>query len=73
MCIRDSTEVLGNFKRGETVAIRNATKLEIAAGITNYSSVELAKINGLQSDRIATVLGDHYGDEVIHRNNMVIL
>ena len=65
--------MLGDFKRGETVAIRNTAKLEIAAGITNYSSVELAKINGLKSDRIATVLGDHYGDEVIHRNNMVIL
>ena len=67
------TEVLGNFKRGETVAIRNAAKLEIAAGITNYSSVEPAQINGLKSDQIASVLGDHYGDEVIHRNNMVIL
>jgi len=39
----------------------------------NYASEELAQIRGLRSDKIAGTLGYAYGDEVIHRDNMVLL
>jgi glutamate 5-kinase len=45
----------------------------VAAGTTNYASTELDQIRGLKSDRIAETLGYSYGDEVIHRDNMVLL
>ena len=45
----------------------------IACGITNYSSEEIQRIRGIHSDKIEEVLGHHYGSEVLHRNNMVLL
>jgi len=45
----------------------------IGCGIANYSSSDIATIAGKHSDTIGKLLGYDYGDEVIHRNNMVIL
>jgi len=45
----------------------------IAAGLTNYSSGDLLRIRGAHSRQIEDLLGYHYGDEVIHRNNLVLL
>ena len=45
----------------------------VAAGVTNYASAELRQIRGLRSDRIAETLGYAYGDEVVHRDNLVLL
>jgi glutamate 5-kinase len=66
-------EVEGAFQRGETVAVVDSKGRRIACGITNYSSDEILRIRGLRSDRIEEVLGHHYGSEVLHRNNMVLL
>jgi glutamate 5-kinase len=66
-------EVEGSFQRGETVAIVDQSGMRIACGITNYSSEEILRIRGIRSDRIEEVLGHHYGSEVLHRNNMVLL
>jgi glutamate 5-kinase len=46
---------------------------EIARGITNYDSRALAHIIRRRSDEIGAILGYHYGDEVIHRNDLVLL
>ncbi|HEY5639455.1 MAG TPA: glutamate 5-kinase [Dehalococcoidia bacterium] len=66
-------EVEGVFARGETVAIVDGRGNRIACGITNYSSDEIERIRGIHSDKIEEVLGHHYGSEVLHRNNMVLL
>ena len=66
-------EVLGSFQRGDIVSIFDGDRDQIAAGIANYDSDEMAKIQGKHSDLIADLLGHHYGDEIVHRNNMVIL
>ncbi|MBA4179893.1 MAG: glutamate 5-kinase [Anaerolinea sp.] len=65
--------VHGAFDRGETVEIRDPAGHNVAAGTTNYASDELERIRGLRSDRIAETLGYAYGEEVIHRDNMVLL
>jgi glutamate 5-kinase len=44
----------------------------IGCGITNYSSKELAAIKGARSDKIEELLGYMYGDEVVHRNDLVV-
>ena len=67
------TRVVGTFRRGDIISILDSTRHQITCGITNYSSDELAQIKGLHSDRIPKILGHHYGDEVVHRNNMVVL
>src|SRR5690606_17217888 len=63
----------GEFSRGESVEVRARDGSRVAAGMTNYSSTELRRIKGMRSDRIAETLGYAYGEEVIHRDNLVLL
>ncbi len=65
--------VEGDFERGDAVDIVNAQGERIACGISNYSSKEVAIIKGARSDKILSLLGYGYGDEVVHRNNLVVL
>lgn len=66
-------EVRGSFERGESVPVVGPSGERIAVGVTNYSSAELDRIKGLRSDHIPAVLGYTYGEEVIHRDNLVVL
>ena len=66
-------QIQGYFERGEIVSIVDSRHGRLAAGITNYGSDDLGKIGGAHSRRIEELLGHQYGDEVVHRNNMVIL
>jgi len=63
----------GKFQRGDIVDILDEKGKHIGCGISNYSSSDLAIIGGKHSDKIPSLLGYDYGDEVIHRNNMVIM
>jgi len=65
--------VEGHFERGDIVDVFDGQGRHLACGICNYSSADVAVIKGVHSDRILGLLGHEYGDEVIHRNNMVIL
>ncbi len=65
--------VSGEFSRGESVEVRAPDGTRVAAGVTNYASAELQQIRGLRSDKIAETLGYAYGDEVVHRDNLVML
>ena len=65
--------VRGYFNRHDVVLIVDGEGQRIACGVTNYSSGEVAAIKGLHSDRIEETLGHDYGDEVVHRNNLVVL
>ncbi|MFO7773951.1 MAG: glutamate 5-kinase [Dehalococcoidia bacterium] len=63
----------GEFQRGDIVDILGEQGKPIGYGIVNYSSSDLAVIGGKHSDRITGLLGYDHGDEVIHRNNMVLV
>jgi len=65
--------VEGNFGRGDSVEIYDLRGEQIACGITNYSSQDITAIKGCRSCQISEVLGHEYGDEVVHRNNLVVL
>ncbi len=67
------TSVTGSFARGDTIEVRDPAGSLTAAGTANYDSAALAQIRGLRSDRIASVLGYAYGEEAIHRDNLVLL
>ena len=67
------TSVLGRFARGDIVDIGAEDGARVASGIVNYSSEDLGRIMGQHSERIADVLEHSYGDEVVHRSNMVVL
>ena len=67
------TEVEGEFEFGDTVSI-NYNGREIGRGISNYASDEIERIRGCHSEDIADRLGiDTAYDEVIHRDNLVVL
>jgi len=67
------TQVSGDFDRGDTVRILDENGRELARGITAYSEADLARLRGRHSDEIESLLGYDYGDEVIHRNDLVLL
>jgi len=65
--------VEGDFEPGDTVRVFNSAQREIARGITNYSAADLARIAGRRSDEIEAILGYYDGDEIIHRNDLVLI
>ena len=67
------TEIEGRFGVGDAVSCQDESGKKIAKGIINYSAEDLKKIKGVRSSEIETILGYKYDDEVIHRDNMVIL
>ena len=67
------TDVIGDFKRGDTVEIAEATGTVIARGLVNFSAAECRKIAGKSSDELHKLLGNDTEDEVIHRNNLTLM
>jgi len=67
------SSVNGEFARGELISCIDPNGKEIARGLSNYSSVELTKIAGCSSDQIAGLLGYGGDDELIHRDNLVLI
>lgn len=63
----------GDFGRGQTVSVIGPDSVELARGLVNYRRQDVDKIAGHQSGQIEALLGYYYGDEVIHRNNLVLL
>jgi len=66
-------EVEGTFMPGDIVSITDSRGIEFARGITNYSSVEIEKIKGLQTGDIERVLGHKEYDEVVYRGNLYLI
>lgn len=66
------TRIEGEFERGELVRVADPDGQPVAQGLSNYASVELARIKGLKSAQIAAVLGQKPYDEAIHRDNLVL-
>lgn len=68
------TDVDGDFERGDVVSVfATGNNTEFARGLTNYSSTELMKIQGQSSTSIKRILGSKPYDEVVHRDNMVLI
>ena len=65
--------VNGEFKRGELVSCINLQGQEIARGLVNYNSDESGKIAGKPSSQLKDILGYGGDEEIIHRDNLVIL
>jgi glutamate 5-kinase len=63
----------GRFNRGDPVSVVGPQGERIACGLANYGAAEVERIAGQHSQGIAATLGYAYGDEVIHRNNLVVL
>lgn len=66
-------EVEGQFQAGEVVALAEFDGQEFARGLVNYDAGELRKIRGAKTRDIEKTLGYKGFDEVIHRDNLVVL
>ncbi len=63
----------GEFDHGNTIRILTAEGREIARGLANYSAAETRLIMGAHTNAIAAILGGKPYDEIVHRDNMVLL
>ncbi|MFB3887362.1 MAG: glutamate 5-kinase [Thermodesulfobacteriota bacterium] len=66
-------KVRGGFDRGDSVSCIGPRGKEFARGLVNYSASELERIRGLKTAQIEKALGYKYSDEVIHRDDLVVL
>lgn len=65
--------VKGSFTKGELVICRDLQGREVARGLVNYGSDETKRIIGHASHRIQKILGYHDFDELMHRDNLVLV
>jgi glutamate 5-kinase len=62
----------GKFERGDAVIVRDSGGLEIARGLSAYSSADAERLQGRKSVEIEALLGFRGRDELIHRDDLVI-
>jgi len=67
------TAARGRFDRGDTVSVLATDGAEVARGIIAYSDADAARIMGRKSSEIAALLGFRGRDEMIHRDDLVLL
>jgi glutamate 5-kinase len=67
------TRALGRFERGDTISIIGPDGAEVARGICAYSDSDAARIMGRKSAEIEAVLGFRGRDEIVHRDDLVVL
>jgi glutamate 5-kinase len=67
------TAARGRFDRGDTVSVLTSDGREVARGIVAYSDADAGRIMGRQSSEIAELLGYRGRDEMIHRDDLVLI
>ena len=65
--------VSGVFSRGDIVDVVSEDGVRVASGIVNYDAGDVRKVQGKHSGVIAGLVERVYGDEIVHRSNMVVL
>lgn len=66
-------QVAGRFRRGDLVSCVDEAGVEVARGLVNYGIDEAARIIGHGSARLEALLGYQGDEELIHRDNLVVL
>ncbi len=66
-------DVVGEFDKGDVVGIRDTAGQEFARGLSNYATLDARTIRGLHTDQARAALGTALYDEVIHRDNLVLI
>jgi glutamate 5-kinase len=67
------TGLAGEFDRGDAVEVLGPDGRTLARGLTAYASADAGRIIGHRSAEIAAILGWHGRDELIHRDDLVLL
>ena len=67
------TQVKGRFDRGDAVVVLDPQGVEIARGLAAYSSTDAERIRGRRSSELEALLGFRGRDEMIHRDDLVLV
>ncbi len=65
--------VRGTFERGDAVAVLDPSEQEIARGLSAYASADSERLLGRQSSEIEALLGYRGREELIHRDDLVLM
>ena len=63
----------GDFQVGDAVAIADEAGVEFARGLTAYDADAVRRIAGVKTSEVESILGFKDTDEVIHRDDLVLL
>lgn len=66
-------DVEGDFEEGETIKVFSQSGREIARGIVNYNAIDIKQIKGIRTSEVISILGCKNYDEVVHRDNLVLM
>ena len=66
-------EIEGGFERGDPVLVRGPDGQDLAKGLSAYDAADARRILGQRTEQIAAVLGYRGRDELIHRDDLVLL
>jgi glutamate 5-kinase len=66
-------EVRGNFRSGDCVSLLDNEDVEFGRGLVNYPAADVVRVKGRRSAEIVRVLGYKLADEIVHRDNFVLL
>ncbi|MGL4461379.1 MAG: PUA domain-containing protein, partial [Planctomycetia bacterium] len=66
-------DVVGSFVPGDVVSVETMDGVVFARGLTNYSSEEARTVMGQPTSRLAELLPAARYDEIVHRDNLVLL
>jgi glutamate 5-kinase len=67
------TAVEGEFGKGDVVSIYDESGAEVARGLCNYAAEDAARLRGLQTEHVASLLGSVPYPELVHRDNLVVV
>ncbi len=65
--------IISDFSKGDLVEIVDKKNNLVGKGLVNYSSDDIKKIKKKKTSEIASILGEKPYDEVIHRDNLVLI
>lgn len=65
--------VEGDFEVGSTISVIDENGKELARGLTHYPSCDIAKIKGLKTNELETILFHKTFNEIIHRDDLVVM
>ena len=67
------TGIEGGFERGDPVLVRGPDGRDLAKGLSAYDADDARRIQGQRTEQIAALLGYRGRDELIHRDDLVLL
>jgi glutamate 5-kinase len=66
-------DVRGEFSSGDCVSLLDSDGVEFGRGLVNYPAADVLKVKGMRSQEIPRVLGYKVADEIVHRDNFVLI